>query len=111
MVLEVERNDEKLSFTITREFIEVNPVEAEMLADNLGYIRLTNFNEHAGDCLREAVATLSQQGMQGLYWICAVIPAVCLTKPLEVAQEFVPAVRWCMWKNGGREQKRVLNLS
>ena len=28
VVLEVERDNEKLSFTITREFIEVNPVEA-----------------------------------------------------------------------------------
>jgi carboxyl-terminal processing protease len=109
VVLEVERNDEKLSFTITREFIEVNPVEAEMLADNLGYIRLTNFNEHAGDCLREAVATLSQQGMQGVILDLRGNPGGVLNQALEVAQEFVPAGPVVYVEERGREQKRVLN--
>lgn len=109
VVLEVERDNEKLSFTITREFIEVNPVEAKMLADNLGYIRLTSFNEHAGERLREALDTLSQEGMQGVILDLRGNPGGLLNQALEVAQEFVPAGPVVYVEERGREERRVLN--
>ena len=109
VVLEVESEGEQLSLTITREFIEVNPVEAEMLAENVGYIRLTSFNEHAGERLREALATLDQKGMQGVILDLRGNPGGLLNQALEVAQEFVPEGPVVYVEERGREERRVLD--
>lgn len=109
VVLEVERDNDKRTVTITREFIEVNPVETKMLAGNLGYISLTSFNEHAGDRLREALNTLSQEGMQGVILDLRGNPGGLLNQALEVAQEFVPAGPVVYVEERGREDRRVLN--
>ncbi|NLG87044.1 MAG: S41 family peptidase [Firmicutes bacterium] len=109
VVLEVEREGEKLTFTITREFIEVNPVEWKMLPDNIGYIRLTNFNEHAGERLQEALMALTKQGMQGVILDLRGNPGGLLSQALEVAQQFVPAGPVVYVKERGLEEPRVLN--
>ncbi|HKM39986.1 MAG TPA: S41 family peptidase [bacterium] len=109
VVLDVERNDEKLSLTITREYIEVDPVETEMLAENLGYIRLTNFNEHAGESLRESLAALEQEGVEGIILDLRGNPGGLLNQALEVAGEFVPAGPVVYVEERGRERKRALN--
>ena len=80
-----------------------------MLADNLGYIRLTSFNEHAGERLREALDTLSQEGMQGVILDLRGNPGGLLNQALEVAQEFVPAGPVVYVEERGREERRVLN--
>ncbi|HHY92389.1 MAG TPA: PDZ domain-containing protein, partial [Firmicutes bacterium] len=66
VVLEIERDGKTFSVPITREIIEVNPVESKLLPEGYGYVRLTNFNEHAGQRLREALDQLSKQGMRGV---------------------------------------------
>lgn len=60
------RNGEEMTFTLTRAQINVNRVEAGMLADGVGYIALYEF---AGDCaakFEEALNSLTQQGAKGI---------------------------------------------
>lgn len=60
------RNGEEITFTLTRAQINVNRVEAGMLADGVGYIALYEF---AGDCaakFEEALNSLTQQGAKGI---------------------------------------------
>lgn len=60
------RDGEELTFTLTREQINVNRVEAGMLADGVGYIALYEF---AGDCaakFEESLNSLVQQGAKGI---------------------------------------------
>jgi carboxyl-terminal processing protease len=109
VVLEVERDSEQLSFSITREIIEVNPVEWELLPEKIGYIRLTNFNEHASKRLREALAALSEEKIEGIVLDLRGNPGGLLNQALEVAQEFVPAGPVVFVEERRSDVRRALN--
>ena len=44
-----------LKFTITREIIEVTSVKSEIKDENVGYIRLTSFNENSSDQIEDKI--------------------------------------------------------
>ena len=44
-----------LTFDIVREIIEIRSVKADLLEKNVGYIRLTSFNENSGEQIREQI--------------------------------------------------------
>ena len=44
-----------LKFIITRQIIEVTSVKSEVKEDNVGYIRLTSFNENSSDQIKKKV--------------------------------------------------------
>ncbi len=44
-----------LTFDVVREIIEIRSVKAELLKKNVGYIRLTSFNENSGDQIRKQI--------------------------------------------------------
>ena len=52
--------------TITRRQVENRTVEYQMLEDNIGYIRVTQFVGNTGDMFEEALNDLDSQGMKGL---------------------------------------------
>ena len=57
----VRRRGEKkaLIFNITREIIEVQSVKSELLENNIGYIRLTSFNENSSSQVKEKIEKLN----------------------------------------------------
>ena len=60
------RNGEEITYTITRQQVNVNQVESKMLDDSVGYLALYQF---AGECEKEfenAVNDLVSQGAKGL---------------------------------------------
>ncbi len=76
-------------FTITRAKIEVPNIETELLEDNVGYIRLYSFTELADDDLRDAIATLADQGAQGYVLDLRDNPGGLLTSSVDVASLFI----------------------
>ena len=44
-----------LTFDIVREVIEIKSVKAELLEKNVGYIRLTSFNENSGEQIKDQI--------------------------------------------------------
>mgnify|MGYP006093307381 CR=1 FL=1 len=46
-----------LIFNITREIIEVQSVKLKLISDNIGYIRLTSFNENSSDQIKKKFKT------------------------------------------------------
>ncbi len=57
IILTVRRIGKKkaLTFEIVREIIQIKSVKADLLKNNIGYIRLTSFNENSGDQIREQI--------------------------------------------------------
>ena len=49
-----------LIFNITREIIQVQSVKSEVMNGNIGYIRLTSFNENSSKQIKEKVGKLSK---------------------------------------------------
>ena len=61
--LTVRRQGEKkaLTFYIVREIIEIQSVKAEVLEKNIGYIRLTSFNENSGKQIKKSIKELEKE--------------------------------------------------
>ena len=57
IILTVRRIGQKkaLIFEIVREIIQIKSVKADLLKNNVGYLRLTSFNENSGDQIREQI--------------------------------------------------------
>ncbi|MDC0972301.1 S41 family peptidase [Candidatus Pelagibacter sp.] len=49
-----------LIFNITREVIQVQSVKSELIDNNIGYIRLTSFNENSSEQIKEKVNKLNK---------------------------------------------------
>lgn len=60
------RGEEELDFTMTRRVIEVPTVEHEMLADNVGYIMISEFDGVTDEQFHEALTDLQSKGMECL---------------------------------------------
>jgi carboxyl-terminal processing protease len=60
--LTVRRIGEKkaLTFFIVREIIEIKSVKADLLEKNIGYIRLTSFNENSGNQIEKEIKNLEK---------------------------------------------------
>jgi|TARA_Y200000002_G_scaffold20642_1_gene15875 carboxyl-terminal processing protease len=61
--LTIRRRGEKkpLKFNIIREIIEIQSVKSEILEKNIGYIRLTSFNENSGDQIKKKIKELENK--------------------------------------------------
>lgn len=60
------RDGEELELTATRDTIEVKTVSYEMKENQIGYIRVSEFDTVTYDQFKEALDDLENQGMQGL---------------------------------------------
>ena len=49
-----------LTFNITREVIQVQSVKSELIDNNIGYIRLTSFNENSSEQIKEKINKLNK---------------------------------------------------
>ena len=60
--LTVRRSGEKkaLTFNIVRQIIQIQSVKSDLLEKNIGYIRLTSFNENSGDQIKKKINELEK---------------------------------------------------
>lgn len=61
-----ENETEPRDYVVTRDEIEIQTVEYEMLADNIGYIAISQFDKVTVEQYRSAISDLIDQGMVGL---------------------------------------------
>ena len=64
--LQILRGEETLDFEITRENVIVNPVEGEVLENNIGYIKFSSFDENTAEEFRTKFEELQTQGIKSL---------------------------------------------
>ena len=64
IILTVRRIGQKkaLTFEIVREIFQIKSVKADLLKNNVGYLRLTSFNENSGDQIREQIREFEKNG-------------------------------------------------
>ena len=67
--LTVRRRGEKkaLTFKIVREIIQIKSVKADLLEKNIGYIRLTSFNENSGEQIEKEIKKLEKNNKVNSY--------------------------------------------
>ena len=67
--LTIRRRGEKkaLTFNIVREIIQIQSVKTDLLEKNIGYIRLTSFNENSGDQIKKKIKELKKNNKVKAY--------------------------------------------
>jgi carboxyl-terminal processing protease len=61
-----EGNDKPLKFTIERAIIQVKSVKSRTLEPGFAYVRITQFQSHTAELLRDAVDELKEENKKGL---------------------------------------------
>jgi len=74
---------------ITRAVIQVRSVRSEMLADRIGYLRISTFNETTPDLAKKALRDLLAEGMRGLVLDLRGNTGGELDSCVETASEFI----------------------
>ena len=64
--LEVERKGKTLTFEVERKKIDLYPIESEILENNIGYIRLSSFDEKCAKEFKSAYNELNKNKLNGL---------------------------------------------
>ena len=91
VTLTVQRGRRTLDITITRAVIDLREVESGMLADGIGYIRLTTFTDRAPAMFREALAARLEDGATDIVFDLRGNPGGYIVAAQGIASEFVPA--------------------
>ncbi len=87
----VERGDvdEPLEIEIKRAHIELPVLESEVLEEDIGYVRLSEFGETAADDLRDTLRELNTQELRGLIFDLRGNRGGFLSTAVEVTSQFV----------------------
>lgn len=103
--LTVLREDEfKLhDFEITREIIQVQDVkDVQILEDNIGYLRLTEFREESYVDFHKGLAKLKENGADSLIVDLRNNPGGLLNVAIKITEDFVPAGKGIVSTKGRR---------
>ena len=79
-----------LTFNITREIIEVQSVKSDLLENNIGYIRLTSFNDNSSDQIKKKIKKLKEnENLKGFILDLRNNPGGLLTQAIKISDFFL----------------------
>jgi len=79
-----------LIFDITREVIQVQSVKSELIDNNVGYIRLTSFNENSSEQIKKKVIELNKnKNLKGYILDLRNNPGGLLTQAIKISDFFL----------------------
>lgn len=64
--IEIKRNEQIMELEVERKKVIVNPVKSEVKENNIGYIKLTSFDEETSKIFKEKYEELQKQNIQSL---------------------------------------------
>lgn len=90
VTLGIQRGAETLSIPVERKKITLPTVKAKMLDSEVGYIRITQFGDHAGEEFKKAYADLTAKGMKRMILDLRNNPGGLLTAANDIGSYLVP---------------------
>lgn len=84
-----DKSDQPLVFEIKRERINIKYVKSEMIEDDIGYIRISMFDEDTGGEFKNSIKKLQAQKMKGLVIDLRQNPGGYVRECIEVADELL----------------------
>jgi len=97
--------EEPLVFTIKRDIIKIKSVRSKLLEGNVGYVRLSQFQEASADDLTTKLEDLVEKDIQGLILDLRNNPGGLLTAAVSVSEQFLEAGRLVVSIMGRNEKK------
>jgi len=103
-----EKEDKILKFNITRDIIKIRSIkEAKILKDNIGYVKLIDFQEDTAKELDNAIERLIEKDMVGLILDLRNNPGGLLDVAIEVSERFVPEGKLIVSTRGRKENQNT----
>ncbi|MBI3505105.1 MAG: S41 family peptidase [Proteobacteria bacterium] len=93
-------------FTITREVIKIESVYHKMLADKVGYVRITEFSANTQEDTLSALNDLKKQGMTSFILDERNNPGGLLAAAVEVASDFIGDSKLVVYTQGRHAENR-----
>ena len=81
---------EYLDISIVRDEIKVVSVKGEIIDGNIGYIRISSFDEDVAKDFKNKIVELKSQGMKGMILDLRGNPGGSLSEAVNVASQFIP---------------------
>ena len=104
--------DDLIDFTILRDEIPLNSVEASfMLDNNTGYIKLSRFARTSLDEFREAIAELRKEGMENLVFDLRGNSGGYLGTAMTISDEFIADGKSIVYTEGINSPRQDLNAT
>lgn len=97
--------NEPKDFTIVRDIIKIKSVKPKMLESNIGYIKLTQFQESTASDLAAALASLKKEGMASIILDLRNDPGGLLNSAVDVADQFLPSKKLVVYIKGRTGEK------
>jgi carboxyl-terminal processing protease len=91
VTLTIERDGDERDITVTRAVIDLQEVQSELLADDIGYLKLTSFTDRAPGLFRDALSSLLDQGATSFVLDLRGNPGGYIVAAQGIASEFVPS--------------------
>lgn len=88
--LTIKRDNETIAMNIKRAEIQINPIEYKKLENNLGYIKIKEFNNNTYTNITKAIQDLKKQDTKKLVLDLRGNPGGSLDQVLKIANYFVP---------------------
>ncbi len=77
-------------FTIVRDIIKIKSIKSKVLEDNIGYIKLSQFQEQTSDDLADAIKQLTAAKVNSLILDLRNDPGGLLNSAIDVTSQFLP---------------------
>lgn len=97
---------EPMDFTVTREEIKIYSVKSKMLAENIGYLRIIEFNAQTSQDVSRGLVELSEKGMKSLVLDLRNNPGGLLNSAVNVSKNFIGDGKMIVYTKG-RTEKRM----
>jgi len=89
LTIQREGTPDPLQYTLMRDTIKIESVKSKII-DNLGYVRLSQFQEATGRDLAKAIKQFREQKVQGAILDLRNNPGGLLTAAVDVSEQFLP---------------------
>ncbi len=103
-----EKEEKLMDLKVVRDVIKIKSIkEAEILGDDIGYIRLSEFQENTPRDLNRALKQLEDKKIKGLVLDLRNNPGGLLNTAVSVAEHFVPKGELIVYTKGRRENQDI----
>ncbi len=94
-------------FTITRDIIKIKSVKYKVIDENIGYVKITQFQERTAVELEKALKKLESEGIDSLILDLRNNPGGLLRSAVDVAEQFLPTDKLVVYikdRNGKKQE-------
>mgnify|MGYP000061762263 CR=1 FL=1 len=103
-----EKEHRLIDFKIVRDVIKIKSIkEAKVLEDNIGYIKLMEFQENTISDFKKALKELDGEGIEGLILDLRNNPGGLLDVAVDVTSEFLPQGKLIVYTKGRNEKQNM----